>query len=60
MPGPADVSHQSADVHLPEAASVFDATPALDTAMDMVDPPPLVELLVRHALLRVSFCRKSG
>jgi len=28
--------------------------------MDMVDPPPLVELLVRHALLRVSFCRKSG
>jgi hypothetical protein len=46
MEGTADVPHQIADVHLPEAASVFDAATALDTAMDMVDPqPPLVELL---------------
>src|SRR5215813_443435 len=48
----ADVPHQSADAHLPEAASVFDAATALDTAMDMVDPQPtLVERLVRYVLL---------
>jgi hypothetical protein len=53
MEGTADVPHQIADVHLPEAASVFDAATALDTAVDMVDPQPtLVELLVRHVLLR--------
>jgi len=52
MEGTAEVSHQIADAHLPEAASVFDAATALDTAMDMVDPQPtLVELLVRHVLL---------
>ena len=46
--GPTDVPPQIADAHLPEAASVFDAATALDTAMDMVDPQPtLVELLVR-------------
>ena len=52
MKGPADVPYQSADAPLPEAASVFDAATALDTAMDMVDPQPmLVERLVRHVLL---------
>jgi hypothetical protein len=52
MEGIADVPHPSADAYLPEAASVFDAATALDTAMDMVDPQPtLVELLVRHVLL---------
>src|SRR5438132_1550078 len=50
--GTADIPHSIAAAHLPEAAAVFDAVPALDTAMDMVDPqPPLVELLVRHVLL---------
>jgi hypothetical protein len=52
MEGTADVPHPSADAHLPEAASVFGAATALDTAMDMIDPQPmLVELLVRHVLL---------
>ena len=52
MEGIADVPHPSADAYLPEAASVFDAATALDTAMDMIDPQPtLVELLVRHVLL---------
>ena len=50
--GTAEVPHQIADAHLPEAASVFDAATALDTAMDMVDPQPtLVEFLVRRVLL---------
>src|SRR4029434_9948121 len=44
--------HEITDALLPQAASVFDAATALDTAMDMVDPQPtLVELLVRHVLL---------
>jgi hypothetical protein len=52
MEGTAAVPHQSADAHLPEAASVFDAATALDPVMDMVDPQPtLVELLVRYGLL---------
>ena len=52
MEGTAEVPPQIADAHLPEAASVFDAVTALDTVMDMVDPPPpLVELLVRHVRL---------
>jgi hypothetical protein len=52
MEDPADVPHQIADAHLPEAAAVFDAATALDTAMDMVAPqPPLVERLVRHGRL---------
>ena len=52
MEGTAEVPHQIADAHLPEAAAVFDAATALDTVMDMVDPQPtLVELLVRHVLL---------
>jgi hypothetical protein len=50
--GPAEAPHQSAAAHLPEAAAVFDAAPALDTALDMVDPQPtLEERLVRHVLL---------
>jgi hypothetical protein len=52
MEGTAEVPHQIVDTHLPEAASVFDAATALDTARDMVDPQPtLVQFLVRHVLL---------
>ena len=52
MEGTADVPHPIADVHLPEAASVFDAVTALDTALDMIDPQPtLGEVLVRHVRL---------
>jgi hypothetical protein len=52
MEGTAGVPHPIAAAYLPEAASVCDAAPALDTALDMVDPQPtLVELLVRHVLL---------
>src|SRR5215470_4099033 len=51
MEGTAEVPHPIAAAHLSEAASVFDAATALDTALDMVDPqPPLVALLVRHVL----------
>jgi hypothetical protein len=54
--GTADLSHEIADAHLPEAAAVFDAATALDTATDMVDPQPrLVEFLVRHVLLPREF-----
>ena len=56
MQGTAEGPHPSAAAHLPEAASVFDAATALDTATDMVDPPPrLVERLVRHGLLPREF-----
>ena len=56
MEGTADVPHPIADAPLPEAAAVFDAATALDTAMDRVGPPPpLVELLVRHVLLPREF-----
>ena len=56
MEGIADVPHPSAAAYLPEAASVFDAATALDTAMDIIDPQPtLVELLVRHVLLPREF-----
>jgi len=52
MEGTAEVPHPIAASHLSEAASVFDASPALDTALDMLDPQPtLVELPVRHVLL---------
>ena len=36
--GTAEVPHPSAAAHLPEAASVFDAATAFDTALDMVAP----------------------
>jgi hypothetical protein len=50
--GTAEVPHQSAAAYRPGAAAVFDAAPALDTALDMLDPQPtLVERLVRHGLL---------
>src|SRR4029453_13704501 len=50
--GTADIPHQIATAYLLEAASVCYASIALDTTLDMVDPPPtLVELLVRHVLL---------
>ena len=52
MEGTAEVPHPIANAHLPEAASVFDAATAFDTALDMLDPQPtLVELLVRYVLL---------
>ena len=61
MQGTADVPHQSAGVHLPEAAAVFDAATALDTARDMVDPQPtLVSLLVSHVLLPREFLPQIG
>jgi hypothetical protein len=61
MQGTAEVPHQSADVHLPEAAAVFDAATALDTARDMVDPQPtLVELLGSHVLLTREFLPQIG
>jgi hypothetical protein len=51
MEGIAEVPHPGADAHLPEAASVFDAATAFDTALDMVAPQlTLVQLLVRHVL----------
>ena len=53
--GTAEVPHPSAVAHLPEAAAVFDAATTLDTATAMVDPPPLVERLVRHGLLPREF-----
>jgi len=40
MQGTTGVPHQIADAPLLEVASVCDAAPALDTAMDMVDPQP--------------------
>jgi hypothetical protein len=56
MEGTAEVPHPIADAHLPEAASGFDAAPALDTVRDMVAPQPtLVALLVRHVLLPREF-----
>jgi hypothetical protein len=61
MPGTAEVPHPSADVHLPEAAAVFDAATALDTAGDMADPQPtLVELLGSHVLLTREFLPQIG
>jgi len=36
--GTADVPHQIAAAHLPEAASVCDAATAPDTTLDLVDP----------------------
>ena len=50
--GTAAVPHQIAAAYLPEAASLFDAATALDTALDMVAPQPtLVQRLVRYVLL---------
>ena len=50
--GTAEVPHQSAAAYRPGTAAVFDAAPALDTALDLLDPQPTrVELLVRHELL---------
>jgi len=50
--GTAEVPHQIAAAHLPEAASVCDAATAPVTTLAMLDPQPtLVELLGRHVLL---------
>jgi hypothetical protein len=46
---------------LPQAAAVFDAAPALDTAKAMADPQPtLVERLVRYGLLAREFLPQIG
>ena len=61
MQGTAEVPHQSADVHLPEAAAVCDAATALDTARNMADPQPtLVEILGSHVLLTREFLPQIG
>jgi len=61
MQGTADVPHPIAAAHLPEAASVFDAATALDTARDRVDPQPtLVDLLASHVLLPREFPPQIG
>src|SRR5262249_27738951 len=61
MPGTAEVPHPIGAAHLPEAAAVFDAATALDTAMDRVDPQPtLVELLVSHVLPPREFLPQIG
>src|SRR4029450_10008305 len=61
MEGIADVPYQIADAHLPEAAAVFDAATALDTARDRAVPQPtLVELLGSHMLLPREFLPQSG
>src|SRR5262249_3668501 len=58
--GPAEVPHPIANAPLREAAGVFAAAPAFDTARDMVAPqPPLVALLVRH-MLRCEFLPQIG
>src|SRR5262245_32561634 len=50
--GTPEVPHPIRAAHLPGAAAVFDAAPALDMALDLLDPQPTrVELLVRHVLL---------
>jgi hypothetical protein len=61
MEGTAEVPHPIADAHLPEAASVIDAAPALDTVRDMVAPQPtLVALLVRQVRLPREFLPQIG
>ena len=50
--GTAEFHHQITDSVFPEAEAVLHDTAALDTAVDMLDPPPLVERLVRTLLLQ--------
>ena len=50
--GTAEFHHQITDPVFPEAEAVLHDTAALDTAVDMLDPPPLVERLVRTLLLQ--------
>jgi hypothetical protein len=49
--GTAELHHEIADALLPQVDPVFHNATTLDAAVDMLDPPPLVELLVRHVLL---------
>ena len=61
MRGTTEFHDQIADAFFPQAAAVFDAATALDTATDMVDPQPrLVELLVSHVLLPREFLLQIG
>jgi hypothetical protein len=53
MQGTTEFHHQIADTRLPQADPVFDDAAALDTAVDMLDPPPpLVQRLMNHVLLQ--------
>jgi hypothetical protein len=53
MQGIAEFHHQIADALLPQANPVFHDATALDTAVDMLDPPPtLVQGLVGEVLLQ--------
>ena len=49
--GTAVCHHLIADPLLPQADPIFHDATALDTAVDMLDPPPLVERLVGQLLL---------
>jgi hypothetical protein len=51
MQGTAAFSHEIVAPLLPQAAPVFAHITALDTAVDMLDPPPLVQCLLRSVLL---------
>ena len=48
--GPAECHHQIGDTRLPQTEAVFDEAIALDTPLDMLHPPPLVQRVVRHVL----------
>src|SRR5215470_5688237 len=52
MQGTADLHHEIADAVLPQPHPVFDDPTTLDAAVDMLDPPPLVESLVGPLLLQ--------
>src|SRR4029434_5080743 len=60
MEGTAEVPPQSADAHLPEAASVFDAATALGTAMEWsIRSRRWCSSWCATCSSRVSSCRKS-
>jgi hypothetical protein len=52
MQSTTDCHHSIADALLPQVELVFDATTALDTAVNLLDPPPEVHVrLLRYVLL---------
>ena len=60
MQGTADFHHDIADTLLPQAYSVCDDTTVFDTAVNMLDPPAVVQHLVslfllQHQLLTAGF-----
>jgi hypothetical protein len=44
MQGTAEFHHQIADTLFPRTDPVFDDAPTLDTAVDMLDPPPAIRV----------------